>query len=282
MDKDNKGIALIAHDGREKDLLEWWRFNKELLSRETVYTTLPKSADRPNAREVISIRAGADGGEMKTGALIADGVIGTLIYFWHPKVAHAHDVDVKALIRMAVHRNVVIACNRSSADHIISSRASNPEGYFPESAAKLKRVALVAHDSEKDKLVEWCVKWKKRLSRHMLCGTGTTSGRIREATLLPVEGMRSGPDGGDFQIGAKIVEGQIDYMFFFWSTTNTQPHDVDVKALLRIAVQFNIGIACNTATADKMIESHLFGHEYNYTDMSLSSRASADSEILIP
>jgi len=160
MDTLNKGIALIAHDGRADDLLEWWRFNSRLLSKDTIYTNLPASVDRPEAAEVITIRAGADGGEMKTGALIADGLIGTLIYFWHPKVAHAHDADVKALIRMAVHNDVILACNRNSADHIISNRLSNPEGYFPEMGKSLKRVALIAHDSEKDKLVEWCVKWR--------------------------------------------------------------------------------------------------------------------------
>lgn len=268
----SKAIALIAHDGREKDLLEWWRFNKELLAKDIVYTNLPASASRPEAAEIITVRSSADGGEMKTGALIADGAIGTLIYFWHPGVAHAHDVDVKALIRTAVHHNVVIACNRNSADHIIASRASNPTGYFPDSVPALKRVALVAHDSEKDKLVEWCGRWKDKLARYMLCGTGTTSGRIRSATGLPVEGLRSGPDGGDFQIGARIVDRHIDYMFFFWSTTNAQPHDVDVKALLRIAVQFNIGLACNAATADRMIESHLFDHEYDYQKSALEAK----------
>ena len=270
MNSQKKAIALIAHDGREKDLLEWWEFNGKLLSKDVIYTNLPPSADRPEAAEVITIQQGADGGEMKTGALIADGVIGTLIYFWHPKVAHAHDVDVKALIRMAVHYNIILACNRNSADHVIASRLSNPEGYFPEMSPATKSVALIAHDSEKEKMVKWCAKWKEKLSRHRLYGTGTTAGRIREAAGLPVVGMRSGPDGGDFQIGAMIVEGKIDYMFFFWSTTDVQPHDVDVKALLRVAVQFNVGIACDYATADRIIESHLFEHEYDYRSVALS------------
>ncbi|MGK7346119.1 MAG: methylglyoxal synthase [Candidatus Nitrospinota bacterium M3_3B_026] len=264
------GVALIAHDGREKDLLEWWWFNRELLSRDVIYTNVPASVDRPEAAEIITIRSGADGGEMKTGALISDGAIGTLIYFWHPKVAHAHDVDVKALIRVAVHHNIALACNRNSADHIIASRVSNPEGYFPEMDKAQKHVALIAHDSEKEKLVEWCSRWSENLSRHALLGTGTTAGRIRAATGLPVEGTRSGPDGGDFQVGARIVEGGVDYMFFFWSTRDVQPHDVDVKALLRVAVQFNVGIACNQATADRIISSHLFESEYDYESRALA------------
>lgn len=272
MNAAKKGIALIAHDGREEDLMEWWRFNQKLLSKETIYTTLPDLPDRPEAAKVIAIQSGADGGEMKTGALIADGDIGVLIYLWHPMKVHAHDVDIKALIRMAVHQNIVLACNRNSADHVISNPDFNPEGYFPEMPSALKRIALVAHDSEKDKLVEWCGRHKDALSRHILCGTGTTAGRIRTATGLPVEGLRSGPDGGDFQIGARIVDGMIDYMIFFWSTTNAQPHDVDVKALLRIAVQFNVGIACNPNTADMLIGSHLFDSEYDYKSSSLSQR----------
>ena len=275
MRKIKNGIALIAHDGRETDLLEWWRFNEGFLANKTIYTNIPPELGRPSAAEVVTIGSGADGGEMKTGALIADGHIGALIYFWHTRVAHAHDVDVKALIRMAVHHNIALACNRNSADHIISSRWLNPEGSFPALKKTLKRVALIAHDSEKDKLVEWCGKWRDALSVHMLCGTGTTSARIRSATGLPVEGLRSGPDGGDFQIGARIVDSQVDYMFFFWSTTNVQPHDVDVKALLRIAVQLNIGIASNTTTADLMIDSPLFDHEHGYSALSMLSGAAS-------
>ncbi len=264
-------VALIAHDGREQDLLQWWAFNRELLAPALLYTNLPESEDRPSAREVITVGSGPDGGEMKTGALIADQAVNQLIYFWHPKAVLAHDADVKALIRTAVHHNIVLACNRTSADHVISSPAFNPAGYFPELPKTTKRVALIAHDSEKDKLVEWCRRWGPVLQRHRLCGTGTTAARIQAACDLPVEGLRSGPDGGDFQIGARIVDGAIDYMIFFWLTTNAQPHDVDVKALLRIAVQFNVGIACNANTADHLMESHLFEHAYDYRALALGT-----------
>ena len=98
-----------------------------------------------------------------------------------------------------------------------------------------KNIALIAHDSKKPELIEWCKQNRKILSRHFLCGTGTTARMVTEATDLPVKGYNSGPLGGDQQIGAKIVEGKIDLVIFFSDPLTSQTHDPDVKALMRIA-----------------------------------------------
>jgi methylglyoxal synthase len=120
---------------------------------------------------------------------------------------------------------------------------------------KTKRIALIAHDGMKKRLVDWCEKNQEILRHHFLCGTGTTARLISERTGLPVKGYCSGPLGGDQQIGAKIVEGQIDFMIFLWDPLEAQPHDPDVKALLRIAVVYDLPIANNLATADFMLHS---------------------------
>lgn len=117
-----------------------------------------------------------------------------------------------------------------------------------------KRVALIAHDNKKAEIVEWAGKNKEPLSRFDLCGTGTTARMISEATGLTVHGYLSGPLGGDLQIGAKAAEGEIDMIIFFWDPLTSQPHDPDVKALLRIAVVYDIPIATNRATADMLID----------------------------
>lgn len=116
-----------------------------------------------------------------------------------------------------------------------------------------KVIALIAHDGKKDEMVEWALKNKERLADYELCGTGNTSRRVAEATGLAVQSFLSGPLGGDQQIGAKVAEGQIDSIVFFWDPLTAQPHDPDVRALLRIAVVYNIPIATNVATADCLI-----------------------------
>ena len=125
-----------------------------------------------------------------------------------------------------------------------------------------KKIALIAHDNKKDELVKWAVKNKDVLSKHMLCGTGTTSKRVSEATSLNIHQYKSGPLGGDQEIGAAIVNQEVDMLIFFWDTLEAQPHDPDVKALLRIAVLYNIPIAMNVATADFLISSLFMNSEY--------------------
>ncbi len=269
--QNGKALALVAHEGRKRDLSDWWRLNRQQLANKTIYTNLERQ-DLPWETNVVRVPSSEDGGEIKIGGMIVDGAIGAFVYFWNPTVAHAHDADVKALIRTAIHHNTVVALNRNTADHILAPRGDSSAFKGTRLSRSAKRLALVAHDSEKDKLVEWCSKRTMDLSRHLLCGTGTTAQRIRAATSLSVEGLRSGPDGGDFQIGARIVDGDLDYMFLFFSTTDAQPHDVDVKALLRIAVQFNVSLACNVNTAERLIGSDVFAK--STTERSEAYRAS--------
>ena len=126
-----------------------------------------------------------------------------------------------------------------------------------------KRIALVAHDNKKQDLLEWA-KWNKSLLiEHDLFATGTTGKLLEETLDTTVHKFQSGPLGGDQQIGAKIAEGEIDFMIFFWDPLTEQPHDADVKALLRIAVVWNIPAACNRATADFLISSTLMTGEYD-------------------
>ncbi len=118
----------------------------------------------------------------------------------------------------------------------------------------MKRVALIAHDSKKCEIVEWCLKHKSTLEKFELCGTGTTAKRISEATGLNVKGYLSGPLGGDQQIGALVAEEKIDFVLFLCDPLTAQPHDPDVKALLRIANVYNIAIATNVATANLVLK----------------------------
>jgi methylglyoxal synthase len=118
---------------------------------------------------------------------------------------------------------------------------------------KKKTIALIAHDNKKHDMVNWALGHKEILANYSLCGTGTTAKLVAEATGLDVKGYLSGPLGGDLQIGAKMSEKQIDKVVFFWDPLQTQPHDPDVKALLRIAVVYDIPIATNRATANLLI-----------------------------
>jgi methylglyoxal synthase len=120
---------------------------------------------------------------------------------------------------------------------------------------KTETIALIAHDNKKHDIVNWALQHKEILKKYKLCGTGTTAKLIAEATGLEVKGYLSGPLGGDLQIGAKMSEKAIDKVIFFWDPLSAQPHDPDVKALLRIAVVYDIPIATNRATANLIIES---------------------------
>ncbi|MBT1064243.1 methylglyoxal synthase [Bowmanella sp. Y26] len=121
-----------------------------------------------------------------------------------------------------------------------------------------KTLALVAHDHKKPDLIGWAKQHRAILARHKLVATGTTGGLLSEALGLPVHRFKSGPLGGDQQIGALIAEGTLDALFFFWDPLNPAPHDPDVKALLRLCSVWNLPVACNEATADLMITSPLF------------------------
>jgi methylglyoxal synthase len=125
-----------------------------------------------------------------------------------------------------------------------------------------KRIALIAHDHRKRDMLEWVRFNRGTLAEHELFGTGTTGGLVEEETGLAVQRFLSGPLGGDQQVGAGIAENRIDMVIFFWDPLQPQPHDVDVKALLRIAVVHNCPIACNRATADFLLSSPLMDQAY--------------------
>ena len=125
-----------------------------------------------------------------------------------------------------------------------------------------KRIALIAHDHKKKDLLEWAKFNRDALAEHILIGTGTTGKLLEEILGIEVIKLQSGPLGGDQQIGAKIAEGDIDFAIFFWDPLESQPHDPDVKALLRLAVVWNIPIACNRASADFMFSSPLMNEAY--------------------
>ncbi len=129
---------------------------------------------------------------------------------------------------------------------------------------KRKKIALIAHDNKKKDLIEWAVHNKTELSKHSLVATGTTGKLIEEALDQPVVKLLSGPLGGDQQIGAMIATGDIDVIFFFFDPMEAQPHDSDVKALLRLAVAWNLHMACDRTTADFLMTSRFMQEEYSY------------------
>jgi methylglyoxal synthase len=127
---------------------------------------------------------------------------------------------------------------------------------------KRKKIALIAHDNRKLEMVQWARVNRHILSKHRLFATGTTGAILAAELGLEIARFRSGPLGGDQQVGAHITEGNIDFVIFFWDPLEPHPHDVDVKALLRIAVVYNVPLACNRASADYLISSPLMVKEY--------------------
>ena len=141
--------------------------------------------------------------------------------------------------------------------------------------AERKRIALVAHDNKKAELLDWARFNRETLSHHFLFATGSTGNLMANELDLPLTRFFSGPLGGDQQIGAAIAEDTIDMLIFFWDTLEPQPHDPDIKALLRLAVLYNIPTACNRSTADFLISSPLMGEEYEHPTQDLERYASS-------
>lgn len=128
--------------------------------------------------------------------------------------------------------------------------------------ASKKRIVLIAHDNVKEDLIDWVTQHKDSLKNHELYATGTTGHLIEKNTELQVTRFESGPLGGDMQAGAWITEGKLDMVLFFWDPLAAHPHDPDVKALLRVAIVWNVPLACNRSTADFLITSNLFSNIY--------------------
>lgn len=153
-----------------------------------------------------------------------------------------------------------------------------------------KKIALVAHDNKKSDLIEWAKYNRNLLAGHVVFATGTTGAVLERELDIPIHRLQSGPLGGDQQIGAKIVDNEIDFLIFFWDPLEPMPHDPDVKALLRMAVVWNIPIACNRATADFMISSPLMNDEYHrlvpdysdYISRKIDWGTSPDTGLFVP
>ena len=142
---------------------------------------------------------------------------------------------------------------------------------------EIKKIALIAHDNRKEALIEWADENKEILKNHILCGTGTTARLISERTGLKVHGFKSGPMGGDQQIGAAIVNDEIDIMIFFWDPLTSQPHDPDVKALLRIGVLYDVAIAMSKSAADFLLSSEKVGQVYEKNHIDYYNRIRKDN-----
>lgn len=164
-----------------------------------------------------------------------------------------------------------ISDNYSNKKILKGDKMDNNEFILDKMEAK-KHIALVAHDNRKKDLIDWVEINRDRLSKHVLSGTGTTARLITERTGLPVHPFKSGPLGGDQQIGSRIAEGSIDFMIFFWDPLEAQPHDPDVKALLRIAVLYDIPVANNRSTADFILTSPLMELAYERQIIDYSKR----------
>ena len=146
--------------------------------------------------------------------------------------------------------------------YLSDTRACHAGGMSTIQMGSRKRVALIAHDNCKMELLDWARYNRGTLERHELHATGTTGALLERELGLSVCRFLSGPFGGDQQVGAAIVENRLDFVIFFWDPLEPHPHDVDVKALLRIAVVYNVPIACNRATADFLLSSPLMEREY--------------------
>jgi methylglyoxal synthase len=140
-------------------------------------------------------------------------------------------------------------------------------GNAPSPHSDSRRIVLIAHDNRKADLISWARHNQKVLAQHVLHATGTTGRRLKRELGLDVQALMSGPLGGDQQVGAMIAQGDVDLLVFFWDPLEPQPHDPDVRAVLRIATLWNVATACNRTTADMVITSPLFDPASEYRPM---------------